>query len=536
MFQWARVRWKRVRNWWSRHISSSSLGETPKTQTPSTNLLTAQGNASNPSGITSSSSHPSPIKTKMRPPAIDTSSPGQSADNADQASTSRSLPKADKIGLIPITHSSKGSPLPVIRDSKPLPTLPDESKVDAGDAKASSENECVVGSPLSDRAPRSRAVLIGIHYLQHKDRSWEELTTPGKDVDNMHKFLVAQGYTEFRILTDAKDNTKRDDLPTDKAIRDGLHWLVDDARDGDRLFLHYSGHGNQIPTDSTSESDGHDEAIVPLRVDGDTVYLLDNDLHDILVRKLPTGCRLMAVFDCCHAGTMLDLPHAHTLNLARKIIEGGSIPFRKTNRLLRRATRRAQTWLVSQTRTSDSAVKEAPEPTPALAPTPREEPEVPRPAPLRRSSTQKSVVVRKTNANIMKLRYSFPEPEETVGRRRSTRLSIPTSPAAGPASGRKSNASPVRPKSDLFEINEDGVTMSPLAMSPLRAITASPRSSIDETMIPPSLPMPSRKNTSEHSRPTKGHSFHEFSSPGSEDAVFHEMAQIVGRDVMATIV
>ncbi|KAG8821268.1 hypothetical protein FRC19_008068 [Serendipita sp. 401] len=452
MFQWARVRWKRVRNWWSRHISSSSLGETPKTQTPSTNLLTAQGNASNPSGITSSSSHPSPIKTKMRPPAIDTSSPGQPADNADQASTSRSSPKADKIGLIPITHSSKGSPLPVIRDSKSLPKLPDESKVDAGDAKASSENECVVGSPLSDRAPRSRAVLIGIHYLQHKDRSWEELTTPGKDVDNMHKFLVAQGYTEFRILTDAKDNTKRDDLPTDKAI---------------------------------------------------------------------------AVFDCCHAGTMLDLPHAHTLNLARKIIEGGSIPFRKTNRLLRRATRRAQTWLVSQTRTSDSAVKEAPEPAPALAPTPREEPEVPRPAPLRRSSTQKSVVVRKTNANIMKLRYSFPEPEEIVGRRRSTRLSIPTSPAAGPASGRKSNASPVRPKSDLFEINEDGVTMSPLAISPLRAITASPRSSIDETMIPPSLPMPSRKNTSEHSRPTKGHSFHEFSSPGSEDAVFHEMAQII---------
>lgn len=32
-------------------------------------------------------------------------------------------------------------------------------------------------------------------------------------------------------------------------------------------------------------------------------------VHDLLVRPLPAGCRLTAIFDSCHSGTVLDLPY-----------------------------------------------------------------------------------------------------------------------------------------------------------------------------------------------------------------------------------
>ncbi|KAH8604013.1 Caspase domain [Trypanosoma vivax] len=35
--------------------------------------------------------------------------------------------------------------------------------------------------------------------------------------------------------------------------------------------------------------------------------ILDNDIHKVLLSRLPAGVRLTAVFDCCHSGTMMDL-------------------------------------------------------------------------------------------------------------------------------------------------------------------------------------------------------------------------------------
>ncbi len=37
----------------------------------------------------------------------------------------------------------------------------------------------------------------------------------------------------------------------------------------------------------------------------------DDELHELLVRPLPVGCRLTALFDSCHSGTVLDLPFVY---------------------------------------------------------------------------------------------------------------------------------------------------------------------------------------------------------------------------------
>lgn len=35
-------------------------------------------------------------------------------------------------------------------------------------------------------------------------------------------------------------------------------------------------------------------------------------MHDIMVRPLPPKCRLTAIFDSCHSGTVLDLPFVYS--------------------------------------------------------------------------------------------------------------------------------------------------------------------------------------------------------------------------------
>ena len=41
-------------------------------------------------------------------------------------------------------------------------------------------------------------------------------------------------------------------------------------------------------------------------------HIVDDEMHDILVKPLPPGCRLTAIFDACHSATALDLPCAYT--------------------------------------------------------------------------------------------------------------------------------------------------------------------------------------------------------------------------------
>jgi hypothetical protein len=112
------------------------------------------------------------------------------------------------------------------------------------------------------------------------------------------------GYKEEDIvmLTDDARNPRQ--LPTVRNITDAMQWLVRDAKPNDSLFFHFSGHGGQTKDTSGDEEDGYDEVIYP--VDYKTAgHLVDDKLHEIMVKPLPAGCRLTAIFDCCHSGSAL---------------------------------------------------------------------------------------------------------------------------------------------------------------------------------------------------------------------------------------
>ena len=59
---------------------------------------------------------------------------------------------------------------------------------------------------------------------------------------------------------------------------------------------------------SMAEEDGYDETLVPL--DYNTAgQIKDDDVFNTLVTKVPAGATLTCIMDCCHSGTVLDLPY-----------------------------------------------------------------------------------------------------------------------------------------------------------------------------------------------------------------------------------
>ena len=59
--------------------------------------------------------------------------------------------------------------------------------------------------------------------------------------------------------------------------------------------------------------------------------ILDDDLYDIFVKGLKPGVHVVALFDCCHSGTMLDLPYIFKANgeYSKMEIDRGSHQFNK---------------------------------------------------------------------------------------------------------------------------------------------------------------------------------------------------------------
>lgn len=129
--------------------------------------------------------------------------------------------------------------------------------------------------------------------------------------------MKCHGFKSEDIVLLADDTSEPRYLPTRENMLNAMKWLVRSAKLHDSLFLHYSGHGGQVKDQDGDEAGGFDEVIFPLDYKKEGV-ILDDDLHDIMVSPLPAGCRLTALFDSCHSGTVLDLPYILTCDGLRQ--------------------------------------------------------------------------------------------------------------------------------------------------------------------------------------------------------------------------
>jgi len=156
---------------------------------------------------------------------------------------------------------------------------------------------------------RRSALLVGINYLSMPPKC--QLDKAHTDVDNVRALLQdLYSYPAdcIRILKD--DGGHPEDQPTIENIRHEMRELVRDAAPGDRLFFYFAGHGRQVADEDGDEEDGFDEVIVS----SDIKNLIDDEIHSLLVRPLPRGCRLTALIDCCKSGSILDLPYTLSCN------------------------------------------------------------------------------------------------------------------------------------------------------------------------------------------------------------------------------
>ncbi|KAI9324799.1 peptidase C14, caspase domain-containing protein [Zopfochytrium polystomum] len=159
-----------------------------------------------------------------------------------------------------------------------------------------------------------RALFVGINY------TYTEFPLRGchKDVENMHAFFHQRfpEVGEVKVLS-----TRTGSQPTRSRPR---------TTSSPPCAGSLPTRSRAITSSSTtSATEGRPRTRTVTRMTASTRTLLpldyeeNGEIHDdellrILCKNLPKGSVLTAIFDCCHSGTMMDLPYTYLLNQKRR--------------------------------------------------------------------------------------------------------------------------------------------------------------------------------------------------------------------------
>ncbi len=158
-----------------------------------------------------------------------------------------------------------------------------------------------------------RALLVGIGKYDRMKTGWGEIHGDS-DVGLLHPLLKRRGFSDITTLTN--------DRATKAAIVEALTSLADRCRPGDRVYFHFSGHGQPIRDDNGDEGPDkkYDESIIPYDACRDTrkmngtyagqFHLIDDELCPLLdaikQRLGPDGEFFVAVDACYSRGIQKD--------------------------------------------------------------------------------------------------------------------------------------------------------------------------------------------------------------------------------------
>jgi metacaspase-1 len=150
---------------------------------------------------------------------------------------------------------------------------------------------------------RKRAILIGINYKGQQG----ELRGCHNDVGNIKQYLInAQGFAEADMLILMDNGVNHS--PTRANIQDSFARICSYSNAGDIVFIHYSGHGGRVRDTSGDEDDGYDETLIPVDFQR-AGQILDDDVLKMVVKPMKEGVTCTVLMDCCHSGTVMDLPY-----------------------------------------------------------------------------------------------------------------------------------------------------------------------------------------------------------------------------------
>ena len=150
-----------------------------------------------------------------------------------------------------------------------------------------------------------RALVIGIGNYPEAS-GWAKINGD-KDLPIVRDMLLANGFQSKDIVELKNESATAD------AIRKALDALVSKAAKGDVIYIHFSGHGQQITDIHGDEEDGFDEAWIPIDAqfsyakgtyEGEN-HILDDQLNQWLSQlrsKVGATGKITVVADACHSG------------------------------------------------------------------------------------------------------------------------------------------------------------------------------------------------------------------------------------------
>jgi hypothetical protein len=168
-----------------------------------------------------------------------------------------------------------------------------------------------MSTPVIDQSKKKFAVAIGINYYNTPN----QLNGCINDVNHIKTFLVEKAkYLPENIMTLTDDaNILK---PTKQNIINSFNTLVNKAVNENftELWLSYSGHGSYVNDLNGDEKDLRDEVMCPCDFDA-AGMITDDFIYSNLIVKLPSTVTLFSLMDCCHSGTILDLPLIYNTSL-----------------------------------------------------------------------------------------------------------------------------------------------------------------------------------------------------------------------------
>lgn len=160
------------------------------------------------------------------------------------------------------------------------------------------------------------ALMIGINYYPN-DR---HLHGSVDDVGDVRAYLEQHSATAIHasVLTAtvpklAKDHQSTKDppetaenRPTRANVLKQLRIIIDSAKAGDHVYIHFSGHGTQLPSDGNAGETGFGELGLILYENGEhgASYFRGRYLAQALKRMVGNGLIVTVALDCCFSGAV----------------------------------------------------------------------------------------------------------------------------------------------------------------------------------------------------------------------------------------
>tara|TARA_Y100000389_G_scaffold204604_1_gene258291 strand:- start:707 stop:1522 length:816 start_codon:yes stop_codon:yes gene_type:complete len=166
------------------------------------------------------------------------------------------------------------------------------------------------------------ALLIGINY-SGQSKALNGCINDVKHLQDMLQNKMAYKEKNMIVMTDDLDKENQN-YPTAQNIILALRRLIITAhqKKSKEIWIHFSGHSVSIADKNGDESDGRDEAIVP--VDYQERGVISDDVLHKYMRYIPKETNCVAFFDSCHSGTILDLKYIHQPHIFNRVENGQS--------------------------------------------------------------------------------------------------------------------------------------------------------------------------------------------------------------------